>query len=68
MAAMAPPPQKEEDVPVLPMPSRNPLPLSSGQEAQVREVYHARVRAYCAAEIKGGLPDRWVPDIMLNIL
>ena len=34
------------------MPSRNPLPLSAGQEAQVRELYHARVRGYCAAEIK----------------
>merc|ERR1711964_958841 len=41
-----------EEVPRLPMPSRNPLPLSSGQEAQVRELYHARVRGYCAAEIK----------------
>lgn len=38
---------------MLPMPSRNPLPLSAGQEQQVREVYHARVRGYCAAEIKG---------------
>ncbi|KAF8860052.1 hypothetical protein BDZ45DRAFT_649161 [Acephala macrosclerotiorum] len=52
MAAMVPPPGKEEDVPLLPMPSRNPLPLSSAQEAQVRELYHARVRGYCAAEIK----------------
>ncbi|KAL5314999.1 hypothetical protein ACEPPN_017649 [Leptodophora sp. 'Broadleaf-Isolate-01'] len=49
---MAPPIQQEEEVPRLPMPSRNPLPLSSGQEAQVRELYHARVRGYCAAEIK----------------
>ncbi|KUJ08900.1 uncharacterized protein LY89DRAFT_629423 [Mollisia scopiformis] len=52
MAAMAPAPTQEEEVPVLPMPSRNPLPLSSAQEAQVRELYHARVRGYCAAEIK----------------
>ncbi|KAH8813277.1 cytochrome c oxidase biogenesis protein Cmc1 like-domain-containing protein [Xylogone sp. PMI_703] len=52
MAAMGPPPVKVDDVPLLPMPSRNPLPLSAAQEAQVREVYHARVRAYCAAEIK----------------
>lgn len=29
------------------------MPLSAAQEAQVREVYHAKVRAYCAAEIKG---------------
>lgn len=52
MATMAPPPAKEDEIPRLPMPSRNPLPLSSAQEAQVREVYHARVRGYCAAEIK----------------
>ncbi|PBP25913.1 hypothetical protein BUE80_DR003143 [Diplocarpon rosae] len=52
MAAMANPPQPEEQIPRLPMPSRNPLPLSSGQEAQVRELYHARVRGYCTAEIK----------------
>ncbi|RWA07568.1 hypothetical protein EKO27_g7521, partial [Xylaria grammica] len=26
----------------LPMPSRNPLPLSASQEAQVREVFNAR--------------------------
>lgn len=49
---MAPPVAQVEDVPLLPMPSKNPLPLSAGQEAQVRELYHARVRAYCAAEIK----------------
>ena len=49
---MAPSRAEVEDVPRLPMPSRNPLPLSSGQEAQVRELYHARVRGYCAAEIK----------------
>jgi len=52
MAAMAPPVSQEEDPLRLPMPSRNPLPLSSAQEAQVRELYHARVRGYCAAEIK----------------
>jgi COX assembly mitochondrial protein 1 len=54
MEAMAPSraAETEEEVPRLPMPSRNPLPLSSSQEAQVREVYHARVRSYCAAEIK----------------
>ncbi|KAN0094029.1 Cytochrome c oxidase biogenesis protein Cmc1 like domain containing protein [Hyaloscypha variabilis] len=52
MAAMAPPPAEVEEVPRLPMPSRNPLPLSSAQEAQVRELYHSRVRSYCAAEIK----------------
>jgi COX assembly protein 1 len=42
-----------EKVERLPMPSKNPLPLSSSQEAAVRELYHARVRGYCAAEIKG---------------
>ncbi|KAI9885861.1 MAG: hypothetical protein M1823_002340 [Watsoniomyces obsoletus] len=36
----------------LPMPSRNPMPLSASQEAQVRDVYYARVRGHCAAEIK----------------
>ncbi|EHK96293.1 hypothetical protein M7I_8000 [Glarea lozoyensis 74030] len=45
-------PEPETEIPRLPMPSRNPLPLSSSQEAQVRELYHARVRGYCAAEIK----------------
>jgi COX assembly mitochondrial protein 1 len=38
------------------MPSRNPLPLSASQEAQVRDVYHARVRRLCDPEIKGMLP------------
>lgn len=38
------------------MPSRNPLPLSAGQETQVRDLYFARVRALCAAEIKGSSP------------
>ncbi|KAI1324603.1 hypothetical protein F5Y16DRAFT_380309 [Xylariaceae sp. FL0255] len=33
------------------MPSRNPLPLSASQEAQVREVFNARVRELCAEEI-----------------
>ncbi|KAI0456295.1 cytochrome c oxidase biogenesis protein Cmc1 like-domain-containing protein [Xylaria acuta] len=36
----------------LPMPSRNPLPLSASQEAQVREVFNARVRERCSDEIK----------------
>ncbi|KAI8963627.1 cytochrome c oxidase biogenesis protein Cmc1 like-domain-containing protein [Daldinia sp. FL1419] len=36
----------------LPMPSRNPLPLSASQEAQVREVFNQRVRNQCADEIK----------------
>lgn len=37
----------------LPLPSRNPLPLSSTQESQVRELYYKRVRGYCANEIRG---------------
>ncbi|KAI9682273.1 MAG: hypothetical protein M1817_000327 [Caeruleum heppii] len=36
----------------LPMPSRNPLPLSNSQEQQVRDLYYKRVRGYCADEIK----------------
>lgn len=34
------------------MPSRNPLPLSASQEAQVRELFNQRVRNLCADEIK----------------
>ncbi|KAG6087717.1 hypothetical protein E4U15_007465 [Claviceps sp. LM218 group G6] len=34
------------------VPSRNPLPLSASQEAQVREIYYARVRKQCTQEIK----------------
>ncbi|KAL2756753.1 hypothetical protein ACRALDRAFT_1075589 [Sodiomyces alcalophilus JCM 7366] len=34
------------------VPSRNPLPLSASQEAQVRDVFYARVRRSCADEIK----------------
>jgi len=40
----------------LPMPSRNPLPLSASQEAQIRDIYYARVRSRCADEIKGSPP------------
>ncbi|CAN8101069.1 unnamed protein product [Discula destructiva] len=36
----------------LPMPSRNPLPLSASQEAQVRDIFYDRVRKQCAEEIK----------------
>lgn len=35
------------------MPSRNPLPLSASQEAQVRDIFYDRVRQQCAEEIKG---------------
>jgi len=37
----------------LPMPSRNPIPLSASQEAQVRDIFYARVRRICAPEIQG---------------
>ncbi|KAK3906994.1 cytochrome c oxidase biogenesis protein Cmc1 like-domain-containing protein [Staphylotrichum tortipilum] len=40
------------EAPCLPMPSRNPLPLSASQEAQVRDIFHARVRSKCGPEIK----------------
>ena len=35
------------------LPSRNPIPLSAAQESQVVELYHKRVRAKCADEIRG---------------
>ncbi|KAI9837025.1 MAG: hypothetical protein M1819_000674 [Sarea resinae] len=35
-----------------PFPTRNPMPLSAAQEAQVHELYHSRVRAKCGEEIK----------------
>ncbi|KAK4229116.1 cytochrome c oxidase biogenesis protein [Podospora fimiseda] len=34
------------------IPSRNPLPLSASQEAQVRDIFYARVRSRCSEEIK----------------
>ncbi|PHH61440.1 hypothetical protein CDD81_348 [Ophiocordyceps australis] len=34
------------------VPSPNPLPLSASQEAQVRDIFYARVRQRCAQEIK----------------
>ena len=36
-----------------PLPSRNPLPLSASQEAQVRELYYKNVRDKCGDEIRG---------------
>ncbi|KAK4164133.1 cytochrome c oxidase biogenesis protein [Cladorrhinum sp. PSN259] len=36
----------------LTVPSRNPLPLSASQEAQVRDIFYARVRSRCSEEIK----------------
>lgn len=46
------PPSNDKDSP-RGFPSRNPLPLSATQEAQVRDVYYSRVRALCAKEING---------------
>ncbi|KAH7239321.1 hypothetical protein BKA59DRAFT_532133 [Fusarium tricinctum] len=34
------------------VPSRNPLPLSASQEAQVRDIFYQKVRKECADEIK----------------
>jgi hypothetical protein len=34
---------------------RNPLPLSASQEQEVKKIFHKRVRAHCAEEIKGTL-------------
>ena len=39
----------------LPLPSRNPLPLSAAQEAQVRDMYYKNVRGHCANEIRGDI-------------
>lgn len=53
-----------------PLPSRNPLPLSASQEAQVRELYHKNVRTICDDVIRGeflqGLCNvrDWRTDIM----
>ncbi|KAH6697856.1 hypothetical protein EV126DRAFT_401916 [Verticillium dahliae] len=52
MAARSPTGAPVEE-PKLGVPSLNPLPLSASQEAQVRDIYYARVRAACAPEIKG---------------
>ncbi|EME83278.1 uncharacterized protein MYCFIDRAFT_45911 [Pseudocercospora fijiensis CIRAD86] len=38
--------------PIVPNPSRSPLPLSASQEAQVRELYYKRVRTKCADEVR----------------
>ncbi|KAG8533808.1 uncharacterized protein KY384_001549 [Bacidia gigantensis] len=48
MATPAPEPLRNH-----PFRSRNPLPLSAAQEAQVQQLYHKRVRDYCADEIRG---------------
>ncbi|KJZ73705.1 hypothetical protein HIM_06823 [Hirsutella minnesotensis 3608] len=51
MAAMTSPTPKDSEK-RLGVPSRNPLPLSASQEAQVRDLFYARVRKQCAEEIK----------------
>lgn len=53
MATMAAPGQPSPIV--TPLPARTPLPLSASQEQQVRDIYHKRVRAKCAEEIRGML-------------
>ncbi|KAI5850620.1 cytochrome c oxidase biogenesis protein Cmc1 like-domain-containing protein [Tricharina praecox] len=35
-----------------PLQPRNPMPLSASQEGQVRDLYYARVRGFCAEEIR----------------
>jgi COX assembly protein 1 len=55
MAAAMASQQPNPTAPVLltPNPTRSPLPLSSSQESQVRELYHKRVRMKCADEVRG---------------
>ncbi|CAF3517150.1 hypothetical protein SNK03_010828 [Fusarium graminearum] len=48
MATQNPPMPQEK----LGVPSRNPLPLSASQEAQVRDIFYQKVRKECADEIK----------------
>ncbi|KAF4341783.1 cytochrome c oxidase biogenesis [Fusarium beomiforme] len=52
MAVQNPPVPGEK----LGVPSRNPLPLSASQEAQVRDIFYQKVRKECAEEIKGTFP------------
>ncbi|KAK0730400.1 cytochrome c oxidase biogenesis protein Cmc1 like-domain-containing protein [Lasiosphaeris hirsuta] len=44
--------QPEEKQERIPLPMRNPIPLSASQEAAVRDIYYARVRSQCVDEIK----------------
>ncbi|RGP75160.1 cytochrome c oxidase biogenesis [Fusarium longipes] len=48
MATQNPPMPQEK----LGVPSRNPLPLSASQEAQVRDIFYQKVRKECSDEIK----------------
>ncbi|WPB03979.1 uncharacterized protein RHO25_008623 [Cercospora beticola] len=47
-----PPTSSSTRKPIVPNPSRSPLPLSASQESQVRELYHKRVRQKCADEVR----------------
>ena len=56
--ATSPAPQSDSIPPTAaaaPVP-RNPVPLSAGQEQQVRDLYYKRVRTKCADEIRGRVP------------
>ncbi|KAF5572386.1 cytochrome c oxidase biogenesis [Fusarium pseudoanthophilum] len=57
MAVQNPPVPEEK----LGVPSRNPLPLSASQEAQVRDIFYQKVRKECADEIKGTSPSATIP-------
>ncbi|KAI9892961.1 MAG: hypothetical protein M1814_000845 [Vezdaea aestivalis] len=50
----------------VPIPSSRPLPLSASQEQQVQELYHARVRGYCAEEIKSTKPSLFIHSFSLS--
>ncbi|KAF2435367.1 hypothetical protein EJ08DRAFT_645668 [Tothia fuscella] len=52
MATATPLPGQSPNSIATPLPSRNPLPLSAGQEQQVRDIYYKRVRTKCADEIR----------------
>ncbi|KAF5650893.1 cytochrome c oxidase biogenesis [Fusarium sp. NRRL 25303] len=58
MAVQNPPVPEEK----LGVPSRNPLPLSASQEAQVRDIFYQKVRKECADEIKGTSPSTTIPQ------
>lgn len=53
MTAAATTPEPVAVVPsVSHMPTSNPLPLSATQESAVKDLYYARVRGFCADEIR----------------
>jgi len=57
--------QKRDDSLAKAVPSRNPIPLSASQEAQVRDVFYARVRSRCTDEIKG--EPGFLPPVTRNL-